>query len=105
MAPRLSLAAVSGGSSLVAMCGLLVAAASLVVEHKLKSVGSAVVARGLSCFVARGIFLDQGSNLCPLHWQVDSYPLDHQGSPEVLAPDGSCSLVTFCSLLSVYLFL
>ena len=72
MAPRLSLAAVSGGSSLVAMCGLLVAAASLVVEHKLKSVGSAVVARGLSCFVARGIFLDQGSDLCPLHWQVES---------------------------------
>ena len=64
MAPRLSLAAVSGGSSLVAMCGLLVAAASLVVEHKLESVGSAVV--------ARGIFLDQGSNLCPLHWQVES---------------------------------
>ena len=25
----------------------------------------------------------QGSELCLLHWQVDSYPLDHQGSPEV----------------------
>ena len=24
----------------------------------------------------------QGSNPCPLHWQVDSYPLYHQGSPE-----------------------
>lgn len=35
------------GLSLVAMCGLLVAAASLVVEHKLESVGSAVVARGI----------------------------------------------------------
>ena len=31
-----------------------------------------VVALGLSCFAACGIFLDQGSNLCPLHWQVDS---------------------------------
>ena len=26
------------------------------------------------------IFPDQGSNSCPLHWQADSYPLDHQGS-------------------------
>ena len=28
-----------------------------------------------------GIFLDQGSNLCLWHWQVDSLPLSHQGSP------------------------
>ena len=28
-----------------------------------------------------GIFLDQGLNVCPLHWQADSYPLCHQGSP------------------------
>ena len=27
------------------------------------------------------IVLDQGSNLCPPHWQADSQPLDHQGSP------------------------
>ena len=27
------------------------------------------------CPVACGIFLDQGSNPCPLHWQADSYPL------------------------------
>ena len=26
-------------------------------------------------------FLDQGSNPRPLHWQVDSLPVDHQGSP------------------------
>ena len=25
--------------------------------------------------------LDQGSNLCPLHWQADSQPLGHKGSP------------------------
>ena len=31
--------------------------------------------------MACGIFRDQGLNLCPLHWQVDSYPLHHQGSP------------------------
>ena len=42
---------------------LLLAVASLVAEH------------GLSCSTACGIFPDQGSNLCPLHWQADSYPL------------------------------
>ena len=36
---------------------------------------------GLSCFAARGIFLDQGSNPYLLHWQVDSLSLNHQGSP------------------------
>ena len=40
-------------------------------------------AQGLRCSEARGIFLDQGSNLCLFHWQADSYPLCHQGSPEV----------------------
>ena len=29
---------------------------------------------------ARGIFLDQGLNLCPLPWQADSHPLYHRGS-------------------------
>ena len=43
--------------------------------------GSAAVAHGPSRSVARGIFPDQGSNPCPLHWQADSQPLRHQGSP------------------------
>ena len=30
---------------------------------------------------ACGTFPDQGSNPCPLHWQVDLLPLNHQGSP------------------------
>ena len=42
---------------------------------------SVVVVHGFSCSTARGIFLDQGLNPCPLHWQADSYPLDHQRSP------------------------
>ena len=29
------------------------------------------MAHGLSCSAACGIFLDQGSNPCPLHWQAD----------------------------------
>jgi len=36
----------------------------------------------LSCPAAWGIFLDRGRNLRPLHWQADSQPLDHQGSPK-----------------------
>ena len=39
------------------------------------------MAHGLSCSSACGIFPDQGSNPCPPHWQADSYPLRHQGSP------------------------
>ena len=33
---------------------------------------SIVVAHGLSCSTACGVFLDQGSTPCPLRWQVDS---------------------------------
>ena len=38
-------------------------------------------AHGLSRSAAGGIFLDQGSNPCLLHWQVDSLPLSPQGRP------------------------
>ena len=31
---------------------------------------------------SRGIFPTQGPNPCLLHWQVDSLPLSHQGSPK-----------------------
>ena len=54
---------------------------SVVVARGLQSTGSVVVAHGLSCSAACGIFPDQGSNPCPLHWQADSQPLQHQGSP------------------------
>ena len=40
------------------------------------------MAHGPSCSAACGIFPDQGSNPCPLHWQADSQPLRHQGSPK-----------------------
>ena len=46
-------------------------------------VGSVVVAHGLSCSLTSGIFLDQGLNPFLLHWQADSSPLSHQGSPPV----------------------
>ena len=48
------------------------------------AIGSVVVACRLSFPEVSGIFPDQGSNLCPLHWQEDSLPLDHQGSPNLI---------------------
>ena len=32
-------------------------------------------------FPSPGIFLTQGLNPCLLHWQANSLPLSHQGSP------------------------
>ena len=42
--------------------------------------GSAVVVSRLSCSVACGVFPDQGLNPHTMYWQVDSLPLDNQGS-------------------------
>ena len=53
-----------------------------VAEHRLQTRSSVVVAHRPSCSAACGIFPDQGSNPCPLHWQADSQPLRHQGSPQ-----------------------
>ena len=87
----LSLVAVSGGYSSLwcmgfSLQGLLLLwrtgsrhAVSVVVVRGLSNcgsraldAGSVVVAHGLSCSAACEIFPDQGSNPCPLHWQVDS---------------------------------
>ena len=56
---------------------------SVVVARRLQSTGSVAVAHGLSCSVASGLFLDQGSNPCLLHCQADSLPLSHQGNPHM----------------------
>ena len=53
------------------------------------------MAQGLSCAEARGIFPDQGLNLCSLYRQADSYPLPHQGSP----------LLLFIIILKIILFI
>ena len=45
--------------------------------------GSIVVAHGLCCSMARRIFPDQGSNLCPLHWQVGFLTTGLQESPHL----------------------
>ena len=50
-------------------------------SRALLSTGSTVVAHGLTCSTARGIFPGRGSGSCLLHWQANSLPLSHQGSP------------------------
>ena len=79
------------------VCGLLIAVSCLIVDcgvwashlsvfsycgaQAVESPGSVVAVYGLCCSAACGIFPDQGSNPCPLHWQADSKPLNLQGSP------------------------
>ena len=72
----LSLVAASGGHSSSRCNGL-----SLSLPLLLRSAGSVLVSHGPSCSAACEIFPDQGLNPCPLHWQADSQPLRHQGSP------------------------
>ena len=88
-----SLIVVSGCCSLAAACGLLLMAASLLwsassracgvsschsqaPEHRLSSCGSLA-----ELLHSMWDLPDQGSKPCLLHWQADSYPLHHQGSP------------------------
>ena len=59
------------GAIPVAVCGLLTAVASLA-EQDFWGMGPILVAHVFSCPAACAIFLEQGSNLCRLHWQLDS---------------------------------
>ena len=68
------------GSTVSRVCGLLTGGFSCWGAQSLGHVASAVVMRALSCSEACGILLEQRSNLCLLHRQMDSYLLDHQGS-------------------------
>ena len=77
----LSPVAASGGRSSSRCAGLSLSWPLLLRSTGSRCAGSVVVAHGPSCSAARGIFPDQGSNPCPLHWQADSQPLRHQGSP------------------------
>ena len=93
---------VSRGQSLLAVPGFLTVVTSFLAEHRLKSscswasevaaVGSIVVALRLNWSEACGIFLNQGSKLCSLHWQEDSYPLYHQESPIIFFLDQTHTL-------------
>ena len=80
----LSLVAASGGHPSSGCTGLSLSWPLLLRSTGSRRAGSVVVAHGPSCSAACGIFPDQGSNLCRLHWQADSQLLRHQGSPDVL---------------------
>ena len=79
----LSLVAASGGHSSSRCTGLSLLRPFLLWGTGFRCPGSVVVAHRPSCSAACGIFPDQGSNPCPLHWQADSQPLRHQGSPPI----------------------
>ena len=70
----LSLDAEGRGYALVLLHGLLSMVPSFVVEHGLWAckLHSVLASCGLDCSMACGIFLDQGSNWCPLPRKADS---------------------------------
>ena len=77
----LSLVAASGDHSSSRCAGLSLSRPLLLRSTDSRRAGLVAVAHGPSCSAACGIFPAQGSNPCPLHWQADSQPLRHQGSP------------------------
>ena len=53
---------------------------------------------GVCChFLLEGVFLTQGSNIHLLHWQADSLPLSHQGSPYIY--------IHVCICVCVYMYI
>ena len=78
---RAFLVVASGGHSSSRCAGLSLSRPLLLRSTGSRRAGSVIMAHGPSRSAACGIFPDQGSNLCPLHWQADSQPLCHQGSP------------------------
>ena len=76
------------GPLLIAVRGPLTTVASLLLRSTgSRRAGSVVVAHGPNFSAACGILPDQGSNPRPLHWQADSQPLRHQGSPVLFLID------------------
>ena len=88
----LSLVAANRGHS-SSRCAGLSLSRPLVAEHRLQT--RRLSSCGSRAQLLRGmwIFPDQGSNPCPLHWQADSQPLHHQGSP---IPQFWMSVVSWC---------
>lgn len=87
----------------VVMGRLFIVVASLVLENEVGLRASAVATQAQQCGLrslelglrswgmqafcpsAYGIFPDQGSNLCPLRWQAESYPLCHPESLSIFS--------------------
>ena len=102
----LSLVAASRDHSSSRCAGLSLSRPLLLWSTGSRRAGSVAVAHGPSCSATCGIFPDQGSNPCPLHWQADSQPLRHQGSPTsyFLSFDFLYPLTTYCSYSWLYFF-
>ena len=77
-------AVASGGHSSSRRAGLPPSRPLLLRSTGSRRADPATVAHGPSRSAACGILPDQGSNPRPLHWQADSQPLRHQGSPYAL---------------------
>ena len=77
----LSPVAASGGHSSSRCAGLSLSRPLPLRSPGSRRAGSVIVAHGPSRSAACGILPDRGTNPCPLHWQADSQPLRHQGSP------------------------
>ena len=102
----LSLVAASGDHSSSRCAGLSLSRPLLLRSTDSRRAGSVVVAHGPSCSAACGIFPDQGSSPCPLHWQADSQPLCHQGSPAVsVLTSPFLFLILLISVLSLFFLL
>ena len=97
----LSPVAASGGHSLSWCAGLSLSRPLPLRSTGSRRAGSVVVAHGPSCSAACGIFPDRGSNPCPLHWQADSEPLRHQGSPRFFYSYPFSRSVVFKSFFSI----
>ena len=95
----LSLVAASGGHSSSRCAGLSLSRPLLLRSTGSRCAGSVVVAHGPSCSAARGILPDQGPNPCLLHWQADSQPLHHQGSPR---PSFTLQMIAFLKIYNLY---
>ena len=78
----LSLVAASGGHSSSRCAGLSLSQPLMLRSTDSRCAGSVIVAHGPSCSVACGIFPDQGSNPCPLHWQADFSTTAPAGKPK-----------------------
>ena len=94
----LSPIAASGGHSSSRCAGLSLSQPLLLRSTGSRRAGSVIVAHGPICSAACGIFPDQGSNPCPPHWQADSQPLRHQGSPSAEGFCWCCCLATRLAL-------
>ena len=95
----LSLVAASGGHSSSRCAGLSLSRPLLLRSTGSRRAGSVVLAHGLSHSTACGIFPDQGSNPCPLHWQANSQPLRHRGSPRMFVFE-ACESVSVLEISS-----